>query len=58
MESESTYTPRQLADELGVQAKSIRTWLRKVEMRSEVEKGSRWQLTASEAEYVRREFST
>lgn len=56
-EDGDSFTPEQLADELGVHAKTIRQWLRDVEMRPEVEKHQRWTLSAEEAEFVRRQFS-
>lgn len=50
-------TPRELADELGGNARTIRAWLRSVEMRPEFKKNSPWLLTTAEAEFVRHQFS-
>ena len=55
-DSPDTVTPEELAVELGVDAKAIRSWLRSVEMRSETEKHARWQLSTEEANFVRTQF--
>ena len=37
-------TPVELADELGIAARSLRSWLRRTYPRSDVEHGQRWHL--------------
>lgn len=49
-------TPVELAAELDVQPIEIRRFLRREFPRSEVDKGSRWQLTPQMTDAVRRHF--
>ncbi|WP_297361995.1 hypothetical protein [Mycetocola sp.] len=51
-------TPKQLAEELPVAAKTIRGWLRNSGFRPDVEKGARWLLTHEQAKLVRERFTT
>jgi predicted site-specific integrase-resolvase len=49
-------TPKQLAADLPVPAKTIRSWLRSSGFRPDVEKGARWLLTDEQAKLVRERF--
>ena len=49
-------TPQTLSDELGVDPKRIRKWLRAQGWRSEVEKGQSWELSPEQTEAVHIQF--
>ncbi|WP_181574175.1 DUF6998 domain-containing protein [Microbacterium sp. SMR1] len=52
-----TLSVRQLAEELKVNPKTIRAWMRRQNWRHPVEVGSAWVLTAEQVELVRQHFS-
>lgn len=49
-------TPNDLADELGVDSRQVRNFLREIYPRSAAEKHQRWHLTPAMADAVRRHF--
>jgi hypothetical protein len=55
---EQTLTVRELADELKVDPKTIRAWMRRQNWRHPVEAGSAWNLSAEQADLVRQHFGS
>ena len=55
---DDTTTPTALAEELRVDPRQVRGWLRANGIRSEVERWQRWSLTADQADLVRRHFGS
>ncbi len=55
---QSSMRPRQLANELGIDAKSLRSWLRHEHPRSPSEKGRPWDLSPKVVASARRHFSS
>lgn len=56
-QNDDVVTPKQLAADLPVTAKTIRSWLRRSGFRPDVEKGARWLLTSEQANLVRERFT-
>ncbi|WP_194384369.1 DUF6998 domain-containing protein [Microbacterium luteum] len=55
--ADSSPSVRELADELNVDPKAIRAWMRRQNWRHPVEAGSAWSLTAEQVDLVRAHFS-
>ncbi|WP_447944068.1 DUF6998 domain-containing protein [Microbacterium aurum] len=53
----SSLTVRQLADELDVDPKAVRAWMRRQNWRHPVEAGTAWVMTDGQAELVRQHFA-
>ena len=56
-EATANITPKALADELGIDAKRLRGWLRKEHSRAAEAKNTTWAITPDVAEAARARFS-
>ena len=54
---QETFTPTDLARELDIDPKRLRTWLRKNAPRAEADLGDQWALSSAEADLVRNAFA-